>query len=79
MTQEIRPWHKQQPKTNVRAAITKLSEDRAKAVKAELVKQGIKDGTLTIKGYGPRQPIEDNKTEDGKWRNRRIQYTVAAK
>jgi len=56
-----------------------LSENRAKAVKSELVKLGIKEATLQIKGYGPKQPIEDNKTEDGKWRNRRIQYTVVTR
>lgn len=56
-----------------------LSENRAKAVKTELVKLGIKEPTLPIKGYGPKQPIEDNTTEDGRWRNRRIQYTVVSK
>jgi outer membrane protein OmpA-like peptidoglycan-associated protein len=61
------------------AANKLLSENRAKAVKAELVKLGIKEGTLPIKGYGPTRPIEDNKTEDGRWRNRRIEYTLVTK
>ncbi len=56
-----------------------LSENRAKAVRDAMVKFSIKSETFQIKGYGPRQPIEDNATEDGRFRNRRIQYTVVSK
>ena len=58
------------------AANQTLSENRAKAVKAALVQFGIKPEALTEKGYGETKPKDDNTTEDGKFRNRRIEYTA---
>jgi OOP family OmpA-OmpF porin len=57
------------------AANQKLSEDRAKAVMAALVKQGVGAGRLTAKGYGQTAPVADNRSEDGRAKNRRVELT----
>ncbi len=53
-----------------------LSDNRAKAVKDALVQFGIKPELLTEKGYGESKPKDTNDSEDGKFRNRRIEYTA---
>ena len=53
-----------------------LSENRAKAVREALTKFGISPEILTEKGYGSKQPKATNDTEDGKFQNRRIEYTA---
>ena len=52
-----------------------LSENRAKSIKAELVKRGIEESRLETKGYGSTKPIGDNKTKDGRTQNRRVTIT----
>jgi outer membrane protein OmpA-like peptidoglycan-associated protein len=52
-----------------------LSENRAKSIKAELVKRGIDENRLETKGYGSSKPIGDNKTKAGKTQNRRVTIT----
>jgi len=52
-----------------------LSENRAKSIKAELVKRGIDEMRLETKGYGSSKPIGDNKTKDGRTQNRRVTIT----
>lgn len=57
-----------------------LSENRAKAVRDALVlKFGVTPTMLQTKGYGSKMPREDNKTPDGMFRNRRIEYKVLSK
>ncbi|MEZ4288442.1 MAG: OmpA family protein [Polyangiales bacterium] len=58
-----------------RATNLKLSQERADSVKAYLVEHGIDAARLTTKGYGPNNPIESNKTADGRAANRRIEFT----
>ncbi len=56
-----------------------LSEARANAVKAVLVKYGVADSTLQTRGYGATKQITTNDTVDGKFRNRRIEYSIVKK
>jgi OmpA-OmpF porin, OOP family len=56
---------------------TTLSDDRANAVKDELVNLGVDAAMLTAKGYGSEKPIADNNTEEGRLKNRRIEFVVA--
>jgi len=51
-----------------------LSERRALAVKAELVKQGINPKRLTTVGFGKSQPAATNNTDGGRAYNRRVVY-----
>jgi len=54
----------------------KLSERRANAVKAYLVKHGVKANRLKSVGYGEMKPIAKNSTKAGKKQNRRIEFNV---
>jgi outer membrane protein OmpA-like peptidoglycan-associated protein len=57
----------------------KLSDERAKSVLAELVKRGIDQSRLKAEGYGDQFPVADNKTEEGRAMNRRIDVRVSKK
>lgn len=54
----------------------KLSENRAKSVRAALVGLGVKSEMLEERGYGKNKPKDTNDTDDGRFRNRRIEYTA---
>ncbi len=54
----------------------KLSENRAAAVKAYLVKKGVDSGRLTSAGFGETQPVADNKTATGRQQNRRVELKL---
>ena len=55
------------------AANQALSEKRAQAVVAWLTAHGVAANRLTAKGFGQTKPIEDNATEDGRAKNRRVE------
>lgn len=55
------------------ASNQKLSEERAAAVVASLVKGGVQAARLSSKGYGMSRPVADNKSEEGKAKNRRVE------
>lgn len=54
----------------------KLSKDRAEAIKAYLVSKGANPSRIEATGYGPNQPIADNKTAEGRQQNRRVEFTL---
>ena len=52
-----------------------LSEERAKSVKNYLLNHhGIDSKRITIKGYGETKPIASNDTDDGRLKNRRVEF-----
>lgn len=54
----------------------KLSVRRAEAVKAFLVSKGIEKNRVYTEGKGKSQPIADNKTAEGRAKNRRVEIEV---
>lgn len=55
---------------------TVLSQKRADAVKSFLVTNGVSESRLAAKGFGADKPIADNKTKNGKAKNRRVEFKV---
>jgi OOP family OmpA-OmpF porin len=54
----------------------KLSVKRAEAVKAYLVSKGIEKNRVYTEGKGEKQPVADNKTGEGRAKNRRVEIEV---
>lgn len=54
----------------------KLSVRRAEAVKAYLVSKGVEAGRAYTEGKGEKQPVADNKTAEGRAKNRRVEIEV---
>ena len=60
------------------ASNVSLSLARAQAVKAYLVSKGLPADSLSTSGLGPDQPVASNATEEGRARNRRIEFRVGS-
>jgi OmpA-OmpF porin, OOP family len=61
------------------ASNMKLSSDRAVVVMDALIAGGIDKSRLESEGYGDKNPVASNDTEEGKAQNRRIAISVRAK
>jgi OmpA-OmpF porin, OOP family len=59
-----------------RAINQRLSTRRARAVMRWLVRQGIAPQRLAFKGFGMDAPIDSNATEEGRQRNRRVEFHI---
>ena len=53
-----------------------LSERRAQSVRTYLINKGVPAERLTAHGYGPDKPIADNKTKEGRAKNRRVEFNI---
>jgi outer membrane protein OmpA-like peptidoglycan-associated protein len=53
-----------------------LSQKRADSVKRALVERGVREETLSTKGYGETRPIAPNETKAGRARNRRVEFVA---
>ena len=59
-----------------RQANLALSHARAEAVRDHLVTLGVPRANLAVLGKGPDEPVADNATDEGRARNRRIQFQI---
>jgi OmpA-OmpF porin, OOP family len=58
------------------AANLLLSQQRADAVKNQLVSMGIQSDRIVSKGFGESQPIDKNTTAEAKSNNRRVEFII---
>ena len=54
----------------------KLSQRRAEAVRVQLIRGGVRAQDVSARGYGEKQPIADNDSEEGRMANRRVEFRV---
>ncbi|WP_274474960.1 OmpA family protein [Mangrovimonas aestuarii] len=53
-----------------------LSTNRAKAIADYLIEKGIEPSKIKYIGYGSSKPIANNKTEEGRTKNRRVEFKI---
>jgi len=54
-----------------------LSEQRANAVRDNLIQQGLDAGSITAQGFGPANPVASNDTPQGRQQNRRVEIIIS--
>lgn len=59
-----------------RAGNISLSQARAEAVRTYFASRGIDPAAIAVAGEGPDRPVADNRSADGRARNRRIEFKV---
>ncbi len=59
--------------TGPRAVNERLSRERAEAVQAFLIENGVTAGRMTVQGYASTQPVATNRTASGRAQNRRVE------
>jgi outer membrane protein OmpA-like peptidoglycan-associated protein/uncharacterized protein YidB (DUF937 family) len=58
------------------AANLTLSQQRADAVRTYLIQKGVPESMVAARGFGDTKPIAGNDTEEGRFRNRRIEFVA---
>lgn len=56
-----------------------LSQRRAEAVKSYLAAQGVHPPSMRSHGYGATRPIADNATDEGRAKNRRVEFKITTR
>jgi large repetitive protein len=56
----------------------RLSQRRAEAVMRKLISEGIAAERLSAAGYGEARPVADNESNEGRERNRRVEFLILA-
>jgi outer membrane protein OmpA-like peptidoglycan-associated protein len=56
-----------------------LSLRRAKSVKAYLASKGAAPPSMRFHGYGSKKPMADNETDDGRAKNRRVEFYITTR
>jgi outer membrane protein OmpA-like peptidoglycan-associated protein len=56
----------------------KLSEARALAIASYLVSKNIDASRISSRGYGSSKPVAENDTEEGRQKNRRVEFVISA-
>jgi outer membrane protein OmpA-like peptidoglycan-associated protein len=54
----------------------RLSQQRAQAVREYLISQGVEPRRLLAQGYGMDKPIDTNDSEEGRAKNRRVEFNI---
>jgi outer membrane protein OmpA-like peptidoglycan-associated protein len=53
-----------------------LSYKRAEIIAKEINSSGFEEGSVVAKGWGEANPIETNDTEEGRYKNRRVEVII---
>ncbi|GAB4036254.1 OmpA family protein [Spirosoma jeollabukense] len=57
----------------------KLSQDRADAVREYFISKGIEPDRIASKGFGETKPVATNDSEEGRQKNRRVEFVIVKK
>ncbi|UHG91603.1 OmpA family protein [Spirosoma oryzicola] len=57
----------------------KLSQDRADAVREYFISKGIEPDRVGSKGFGEAKPVAPNDTDEGRQKNRRVEFVIVKK